>query len=84
MVHKTVTSPNPSSPLTYPNLSTAGLYTTTSLTYVYSARDTHIISPAPSCHVTNSAFLKRHGAQGNGHNIFAVCWKWFADLFRKK
>jgi len=38
MVHKIETSPEPSSPLTYPNLLTAGLLTTASLIYVYSAK----------------------------------------------
>jgi hypothetical protein len=84
MIHKIVTSPKPSSPLTYLNLLTAGLLTTSSLNYVYPATDTHVISLAPSCHVTNSAFYKRRVAQFDGHNIIVVCRKWFADLFRRK
>jgi len=84
MVHKIVTSPKPSSPLTYPNLITVGILTTASLTHLYSATDTHFSSLAPSCHVTNSPFFKRRVAQVDGHNIFVVCRKRFADLFRRK
>jgi len=84
MVHKIVTSPKPSSPLTYLNLLTTGLLTTTSLTYLYPATYTHYISLAPSCHVTSSAFFKRRVAQFDGHNIITVCRKWFAYLFGRK
>jgi hypothetical protein len=38
MVHKIVTSPKPFTPLTYPNLLTAGIVTTAQLTYVYKAK----------------------------------------------
>ena len=84
IVHKIVILPKSSSPLPYPNLLTAERLTTASLTYVYPAIDTHSISLAPSCHVTNSAFFKLRVAQFDGHNIFVVCRKRFADLFRGK